>query len=202
MKCGKPATNKITRIENGQVLDIYLCAEHAGEASPYLKSFPLSNILEGLLKKEWSSGPPTMSAPLKPGLRCSGCGLPFDAYKKNLMLGCSECYASFREELLADLRKFHGDTHHMGRCPGGSQASGSSLRRATELPEQALADEAAGLAPKVSPSAGGQILLKDPKQAIEELTKAMQQAILAEDYTRAAIYRDQIKELKARMREK
>lgn len=205
MKCGKPASNKITRIENGQVTDIFLCAEHAGEASPYMKTLPLSTILEGFLKKEpeESSAALTPAQQSRPGLRCSHCGLPFDLYKRSLILGCSECYASFHDELLIDLRKIHGSTRNAGApqksaaAPEAASPAAAAAQPADSAPPAKPQEEKTE--PKRSPSAGGQMLLKDPAQAIGELKKAMQQAILAEDYARAAIYRDQIRELRERM---
>ena len=74
MKCGQPATHKFTRIEKGQIFDIFLCAEHAIEMSPYQKpKIPLSDILEGLLKqdvKQKQAGPAVPA-----NLRCRSCGL-------------------------------------------------------------------------------------------------------------------------------
>lgn len=194
MKCGQPATHKFTKVEKGQIYDIFLCAEHAAEESPYQKpKTPLSDILEGLFKqeaKQKAGGPP-----LPANLRCQTCGLPFESYKKNLLLGCSDCYLHFREQLIPDLRRFHGDTHHYGRKPGGGQARPTSR----DFIAAELEGEAAGLVPKLQPSP-----LPEPppdfSELIDELTREMHDAIEEEDYARAARCRDQIRELKAKMK--
>ena len=197
-KCGKQATHKFTRIQDGQIYDIYLCSDHAAEASPYQKPkipLPLSDLLEGLLKREEMAQ--KGSGPVAPsGLRCSHCGLPFEAYKKNLMLGCSECYVSFREFLIQDLRKIHGDTRHRGRQPGGGQAQPP---RPEALPE-AVADKGPAAETQKVPSAtkGGDVLLMDVKEAIAELTRTMNRAIADEDFVKAARCRDMIREMRAK----
>lgn len=198
MKCGQPATHKFTRIEKGQIFDIFLCAEHAAELSPYQKpKVPLSDILEGLLKQDLkmkASGPAAPST-----LRCTTCGLPFESYKKNLLLGCSDCYESFHDFLIPDLRRFHGDTRHFGRQPGGGQARPVPAERMGPIP--GLEDELAGLAPKDELLDDLEAPLEpDPTDRLDELTREMHRAIANEDYTRAARCRDQIRELKLKIK--
>jgi protein arginine kinase activator len=192
MKCDQPATHRFTRMEKGQVIDLHFCEKHAAEYSPYQKPKPLQDILEHLLKQEYqhkASGP---QAP--PTLRCPSCDLPYDAYKKNLLLGCSECYRAFREYLIGDLRKFHGDTRHFGRKPGGGLAR-PPLKLLT--PGE-LDRESAMAVPKGESSASAAtVAVKDPRITLDELTRAMQEAIAREDYVKAARCRDQIRELKA-----
>jgi protein arginine kinase activator len=194
MKCGQPATHKFTRIEKGQIFDIFLCAEHAAEMSPYQKpKIPLSDILEGLFKqesKQAKGGPPTPA-----NLRCQTCGLPFEAYRKNLLLGCSDCYLYFREYLIQDLRRFHGDTRHFGRKPGGGLARPAP--RDFLLAE--LENESAGPVPKEDLPLQPEPAL-DFSILIDELTREMHEAIEEEDYARAARCRDQIRDLKAKMK--
>jgi protein arginine kinase activator len=194
MKCGQPATHKFTKIEKGQIYDIFLCAEHAAEMSPYQKpKIPLSDILEGLFKQEakQKGGP---AAPTN--LRCQSCGLPFEAYKKNLLLGCSDCYTYFREYLIPDLRRFHGDTRHFGRKPGGGQARPSQR----DLFMAQLEGESAGPVAKEETTAAQAEPGIDFTELIDDLTQEMHEAIEEEDYARAARCRDQIRELKAKMK--
>jgi protein arginine kinase activator len=201
MKCGQPATHKFTKIDKGQIFDIFLCADHAAEMSPYQKpKIPLSDILEGLLKQDLklkSTGPAVPT-----NLRCQTCGLPFEAYRKNLLLGCSDCYASFREFLIPDLRKFHGDTRHYGRQPGGGQARPTSR----EFSISDLEHESAGMVSKEDvawePGVAEMEPKMDPKEQIDELTRVMHKAIAEEDYTKAAICRDQIRDLKSKAKKK
>lgn len=203
MKCGEQATIKFTRIEKGQVYDLFLCAEHAAELSPYQKpKIPLSNILESLLKNEFSVKPSGPQAPSN--LRCVNCGLAFAQYKKNLMLGCSDCYVSFRDYLIPDLRRIHGETRHHGRSPGG----GMAVPPVNEVQlDHLMQDELAEAIPKEEEVIEKEALaLQDPNPMpkdllaqIEELTESMKVAIASEDYTKAARYRDQIREIKSRL---
>ncbi len=195
MKCGKPASHKFTRIQDGQIYDLYLCGDHAAEMSPYQKpkQVPLSEILEGLLKQDFNLKVGGGSqAP--GGVRCRHCGLPFESYRKNLLLGCSECYDSFHDYLLADLRRFHGEVRHVGRRPGGG-AIKPSTEPAEPLP-QASEPEPPAAPLAHSATKGAEKLIKTPESAIEELTRAMKAAIADEDYERAARCRDQIAQLR------
>jgi protein-arginine kinase activator protein McsA len=100
-----------------------------------------------------------------------------------------------RDYLVADLRKFHGDIHHHGRCPEGQEKKHAPLDNLHKV----LENESAGIVEdeqKTSPTMGAKMIIKDPNRAIHELQQAMQRAIDIEDFTRAALYRDQIKELR------
>lgn len=194
MKCGQAATHKFTRVEKGQIYDLFLCAEHAAEMSPYQKpKIPLSDILEGLFKQEAKQKSGATGGSVN--VRCQTCGLPFDSYRKNLLLGCSDCYLYFREHLIPDLRRFHGDTRHYGRKPGGGMARPTPR----DFIAAEIEGEAASLAPKGEAALETEPTL-DYSVLIDELTREMHDAIEEEDYSRAARCRDQIRELKAKMK--
>ena len=53
--------------------------------------------------------------------------MPFETYRKTFLLGCAGCYDSFSDALLVDLRKIHGETHHLGKAPKG-QAKAPAIR--------------------------------------------------------------------------
>ena len=118
MKCKKNfATVKLTRIEKGRVEELNLCQSCAAEISPYQKKLAgaqanLDSILAGLLASEKEKKRIT-----DVDITCRGCGLPFASYRESLFLGCAQCYDSFGEHLLGDLRKFHGSTSHQGKVP-------------------------------------------------------------------------------------
>lgn len=212
IKCGKPATHKFVKIDKDQIYDMYYCEEHASEKSPYQKSkIPLTEILASFLNQEQGQ---IQEAVLGSGMRCAKCGLRFDLYRKTLMLGCPDCYNSFAEQLLPELRKFHGNIKHTGRRPGGGFAkpteSGKSIEIVSSFPakpapvtdedaEQTGEAEEASAEEKQSASKGGAELITDPKEAIDELTREMQSAIANEDFEKAARCRDQIKELREKL---
>ncbi len=197
MKCGKAATHKFTRVENGKVYDLYYCEGHATESSPYMpkSEIPLAEILEGLLKENVKQGGGLVTPP---GLSCRHCGVKFDEYRKTLMLGCSHCYDSFHDYLIPYLRKFHGDIRHVGRKPGGGMEEpdhGSGRGEIDIHPAELEAEAAQPVPPPVKPT------LANPQLEIAKLGKRMRRAINNEDFVEAARCRDQIRRIEARMQQ-
>jgi protein arginine kinase activator len=197
MKCGNQAEYKFTRIEAGKVYDLFLCGDHAQEMSPYQKpKIPLSDILEGLLKHELTlkasgSQPPE-------GLSCSSCGIAFEVYKKNLILGCGVCYESFREYLIPDLLKLHGDTRHCGRQPGGEMARPPRREAPPKkiVTEVAEADPTKDVIPEIMEK---HVTPPDPQKDMGVLAQKLKKAIHEEDFLSAARYRDRLRQIKERL---
>ena len=137
MKCNKSfATVKLTRIVNGRVEELNLCQSCAAEISPYQKKLAgaqanLDSILAGLLANEKEKKRTTDI-----DITCRGCGLPFATYRESLFLGCADCYDSFGEHLLADLRKFHGSTRHQGKVPKRFQSRITMQRDIRQMRKQ------------------------------------------------------------------
>jgi len=50
-------------------------------------------------------------------VKCSGCGLTWNAFQGAGLLGCGTCYTTFRNELTVVLRKIHGTSRHIGSRP-------------------------------------------------------------------------------------
>lgn len=126
-KCEHPATHKVTRIVNGQAIDLYLCQEHAAETSPLQKKSPqsdLAQLLAGFLKKEQGQKAAETEAGTT-DLRCPVCNLRFLEYRKTWLLGCSNCYEAFEKLLGHDLRKHHGTVRHCGKQPVPDSADGT-----------------------------------------------------------------------------
>jgi protein arginine kinase activator len=199
--CGKPATHKFVRMEKHQPpYDMYFCDEHASEKSPYQKpKIPLSEILASFLSQE-QSGQSEAGVDLR--VRCGSCGLPFEAYRKTLILGCPHCYESFEEQLLPELRRFHGNIKHIGRKPGGGYeapaSAGSPIE--IELPEDEAAASVKGEEESREPAAQAEpALVPDPQVELDDLTRQLNAAISSEDFEEAARCRDRIRELKERL---
>ncbi len=137
MKCNKSfATVKLTRIVNGRVKELNLCQSCAAEISPYQKKLAgaqanLDSILAGLLANEKEKKRTT-----DVDITCRECGLPFATYRESLFLGCADCYDSFGEHLLADLRKFHGSTRHQGKVPKRFQSRITMQRDIRQMRKQ------------------------------------------------------------------
>ena len=101
-------------------------------------------------------------------LECPSCGLSYDDFKKFGRLGCSECFVAFQEQLGTLLKKIHGSNRHVGKKPAGGMV--------TEVGTTTVSTTSTAL-------------------TLQELKDQLQQAVLAEDFERAAQLRDKIREM-------
>ena len=51
---------------------------------------------------------------------CPHCGMTWEDFQKNGLLGCSECYNHFADVLPPLLRRLHGQSEHIGKKPYNS----------------------------------------------------------------------------------
>ncbi len=98
-------------------------------------------------------------------LICSHCGLNYEDFRKFGRLGCSECYTSFKEHLSGLLKKIHGSNRHLGKAP----VTGASTKAPIAVPAVV------------------------PSENIDDLKRQLQAAIIDEDFEKAALLRDKIK---------
>lgn len=108
------ATYHVTKIINNKKTDLHLCEQCAREMKETSSAFPIQNILSELMgyisqnqeiEKQYET-------------RCSNCGTYYSEFKKGGLLGCSECYSSFGDELGPVLRRVQGNVKHVGKIPG------------------------------------------------------------------------------------
>ena len=124
-----PASVHYTEVLNNQTTHMHLCASCAKEAEKAFDlgtSLNLQNFLAGLM------GPviTAQSAGNQQGEPCPTCGLAADAFAKQGLLGCADCYRHFGERLEPLLRRIHGSTRHTGKVP---QRSRQKYRLAQEV---------------------------------------------------------------------
>ena len=164
--CGKKkATVHLTEIVDEQMSEMHLCEECARQKSAQMEQqFGLADLLAGL-----SQAAPSSKESREGGLKCSGCGLNYEDFRKFGRLGCSQCYISFKEHLGGLLRKIHGSNRHLGKVP-------STFQRESPM---AVSTTAALLS----------------SENLEDLRKQLQSAIAAEDFEKAAMLRDKIRSL-------
>ena len=112
--CGKPATVHLTEIINDQMTESHLCEACAKEKgiAGLGQPFGLQDLLAGLV----DFGSPVVSGK-KTVLKCENCKMTYDDFRKIGRLGCSECYATFKESLGPLLKKCHGSVNHLGKGP-------------------------------------------------------------------------------------
>ncbi|MGE4357173.1 MAG: UvrB/UvrC motif-containing protein [Candidatus Omnitrophota bacterium] len=114
--CGKKqATVHVTEIINNQITEMHICEDCAREKSIQMEQqFGVSDLLAGIADLGTTLGEKT-KAELK--LKCENCGMTYEDFKKIGRLGCSECYASFRKNLVPLLKRIHGSVQHLGKVP-------------------------------------------------------------------------------------
>lgn len=129
----------------------------------------------GNLFADWGSGFGSLlsgfmgsAAPARQVTRCPGCGASFEDITRSGKIGCAECYHTFRGQLLPIIQRIHGTAQHKGKVPG------SSALRGTDTNNKIVAVE---------------------ETPLEEKKRLLKQAIETQDFERAAVLRDEIKEL-------
>ncbi len=117
-KCGKyKATTHIRTIINGVIHEQKLCSNCANEQGLNLSpQTSLSGMLASMLG-EFS----LVNA--KTEKKCPICGASFENIAKSGKAGCSECYKTFKTELLPYLKRVHGSTKHIGKIPNENVVS-------------------------------------------------------------------------------
>lgn len=115
-KCGKnPATTHVRTVVNGVVHESNLCAYCAAkEGYGNFGQLSLANMLASMFGDSIESGTSTTQ-------RCKCCGASFSDIVESGRVGCSECYETFRKELMPSLNRLHGKALHVGKIPAGSE---------------------------------------------------------------------------------
>ncbi|MCC6240079.1 MAG: UvrB/UvrC motif-containing protein [Phycisphaerales bacterium] len=129
--CNKPATVHLTEIKNGKKIEKHLCQECASTLEDFSPKghLPINELLtnfvmahSGLDKK----GDTTAV--------CENCGISWEEFRKNGLLGCSADYQAFEQELSPLLQRAHeGATHHVGKTPLRRGASMPPVKHKTDL---------------------------------------------------------------------
>jgi len=168
--CGKKkATVHLTEIVDEQTSEMHLCEECARQKSTQMEQqFGLADLLAGLSD---TNKTPASKEGEKNVLKCSRCGLPYEDFRKFGRLGCGECYTSFKEPLTGLLRKIHGSNKYLGKTPSEYQEK------------------------QMPPLSEGATALLPPEDHLLDLKKQLQSAIAAEDFEKAAVIRDKIRNL-------
>ena len=111
-KCGKyKATTHIRTIINGVVHEQKLCSYCANEEGLNLSH---QNSLSGMLASMLGEFSVVNTKTAK---KCPICSSTFENIAESGKAGCSECYKTFKTELLPYLKRVHGSTKHIGKKP-------------------------------------------------------------------------------------
>jgi protein arginine kinase activator len=117
----RPATIHLTKIINYEKTELHLCEACAQVVGNELgimiePNFTFQNLLASLLDGDFNNLYQQASQNTT-GLYCQQCGLTLTDFRNNGLLGCSDCYKSFRSNLEPLLKKVHGGTVHVGKVP-------------------------------------------------------------------------------------
>jgi len=154
--CQKKATVFLTQLVEGQMKKVCLCdacAKERGVTDP--TGFSLADLLLGGLQGG-PVNPPFASSNAGVtsgnGKTCAACGFTLEDLRRVRRFGCSECYATFSDEVAQMVRGMHKGTSHIGKVPEGLMAMQFRSQRIEELRarlDQAITsesyEEAAGI---------------------------------------------------------
>ncbi len=137
------ASIHVTEIVNNQMQEIHICEECAKKKGIMMSpNFGLADFLANLT----DFGLPAEKQALgQKQLKCPGCGLGFEDFKKIGRLGCGECYTAFKKGLQPLIRKIHGNLQHTGKHPEGAAGYSQETASLTDLEDKlkkAISDEA------------------------------------------------------------
>jgi protein arginine kinase activator len=149
--CEKKATVFLTQLVEGQMKKVCLCdpcAKERGVTDP--TGFSLADLLLGGIAAGKGSVTPVKTG--GGGRKCPNCGFTLEDLRRVRRFGCSDCYATFAEEVGQMVRGMHKGTSHIGKVPAGLMAMQVIHQRLEELRtrlDQAVAsesyEEAAGI---------------------------------------------------------
>ncbi len=167
-RCGeREATVHHTGVSGGKVQDeVHLCEQCAQEIGVSVQNVGSISgwLAQGLLFHAPGVGPRATE------LRCEHCGLTFAEFRKSGLMGCAACYEAFEERLTPLLERAHeGGNQHRGKVPRRALSSSRMRRAGHDI------DEAPSLA-----------------ERIESLRRALDEAVRAEAYEKAARIRDEL----------
>jgi protein arginine kinase activator len=162
----KDALVHFTEIIDNQITKLHLCEECAKNKG---LQFPFGKPLfsMGDLLAGLSNFD-TYSTEQKSKIKCPNCGVTYDDFRRNGKLGCSQCYHCFKSELETLLKRIHGSNTHLGKVPAPLASKPVRKSKKAVLTENQL----------------------------KKLQMDLLEAVKNEEYERAALIRDEIKDLK------
>lgn len=215
--CGKNnATTHVRQSINGQNSEYWLCPECAEKAglggmfSGFDSFMPFSSFagfgmsaFESLLGSMFGTGKSMgAGAGLPSAVKCSGCGSTLSDIAEKGMVGCAECYETFGDSLAASIERMHGRTQHNGKLPGSvGRTDGRRKQTCDSNAETSPLGFRRGARAAERTNAGSAPVRPAPCEnvpQIEQLRAELKRAVEAEEYEKAAVLRDKIKELEAK----
>ncbi len=120
------ATIHLTEIVDGNRSEAHLCEMCAQKQGVAVKAqIPLNELLSTLLssKSQSETNAKTPSSVLGTK-KCPHCGITFEQFSKQSLLGCPYDYEVFQDALLPIIKKSHdNNVTHMGKVPSKANAN-------------------------------------------------------------------------------
>ena len=206
----REANIKYTEIINGIKTEHNLCSHCAkemdfGQYTAMLDGeFPLGKLLSGLLGLEDDEE----ETDVRGRVVCPTCGTSFDDFVENSRFGCPDCYGVFDLFINDKIKQLQGSESHKGKRPryrskfekehpdtisarpAGAAEGKGALQEG--LPDSRKGQKAPG---------SEQAEVPDASRQIRALELKLKEALKQEDYELAARCRDEIKALKAGVKE-
>ncbi|MBO5213906.1 MAG: UvrB/UvrC motif-containing protein [Clostridia bacterium] len=110
------ATTYFKQTVNGKTREVFLCSECAAKLGLGDSMMNFGNFGFGLSAVSDLLG--TYSAPA--ASRCPTCGMTLKEVSASGMMGCADCYDSFRDYLQRLLPRISGNKSHTGKSPRAS----------------------------------------------------------------------------------
>ncbi len=148
-KCKKNEANfHITKIVNGVREEEHLCEICAKENNTmsmlqdidFSPSFSFQNILSGFMDYMNT----TTESKLPSEVVCKECGTTYRGFKETGLLGCGNCYSTFKTTIIPIVKRVQVSTEHNGKIPvksGGEILKKKELIRLKEELQKAIALE-------------------------------------------------------------
>ncbi|MTI80701.1 MAG: hypothetical protein FH758_07425 [Firmicutes bacterium] len=120
MKCERcsqrPATVHLTQVINNKKTEMSVCeycaSELQQEAWGFDPQFNLHHFLGSLMGHEYNPQVETIEENT-----CPKCGISHNRFAKVGLLGCSDCYDTFKAQVIPLVKRIHGTAQHTGKVP-------------------------------------------------------------------------------------
>ena len=128
--CDQEATVHLTKVVDGDVQKVHLCAACAEKTGIDLNQ---PESIPDLLEQFVGAGAsPARTA----GANCPRCGMDHARFKKRGRLGCANCYEAFGGELATVIQSMHHSGQHLGKVPRTEGKRSVTTKKIALLSEQ------------------------------------------------------------------
>lgn len=135
------ATVHIKKIINGSKQEYSLCDVCANELNEmnfsdvssmgFSSNFTVQDLLGGIIDYVNQSTQSNVNVPT-----CKNCGMAYSEFKKTGLVGCMECYDSFKTAMTPVIKRVQGGVDHIGKIPKKSGKEIMERRKLLKLKEE------------------------------------------------------------------